>query len=302
MSMSDGVATLERNGTPSFDPDAEVCEIAGILNVANARLVATMETVLADEMWQGPGVHTPAQWLALKAGISPERANDIVRIARRRASFPTLIDVFGAGQLSVEQVAVAVKAPEWADADIVDFARLATVTQLRRKIRDEEFAGDPDEPATPLVEPKDRVSFGATGNGRWRLNANLDVATGSRIEAALIEAKDSLFEQHDEPVTWPKALVEVAEHFVVQAVKLAFDLLHSFPVGRCRLLHLLQSGNFLLEFIDLVTNQGASTSGLRCLPYIGCRSHQTQYDRRKPDCEKTAPRSKIDGHNAPGFG
>ena len=209
--MSDGVATLEREGTPPVDPDAEVCEIAGILNVANARLVAVVETVLADDSWQGPGVHTPAQWLACKAGISPERAKDIIRIAARRSSFPSVVGVFDAGQLSVEQVAVAVKAPEWADADIVDFARLATVTQLRRKIRDEEFAGDPDQPAPTPIEPKDRVSFGATGNGRWRLNANLDVATGSRVEAALTEAKDSLFEDDDEHVTWPDALVEVAE-------------------------------------------------------------------------------------------
>ena len=104
-SMSNGVATLEREQPDSFDPAAEVCEIAGILNVANARLVAVMETVLVDDSWQGPGVHTPAQWLACKAGISPERAKDIVRIARRRSSFPTLIDVFDAGQLSVEQVA-----------------------------------------------------------------------------------------------------------------------------------------------------------------------------------------------------
>ena len=149
--------------------------------------------------------------MAWKAGISPERANDIVRIAQRRAGFPTLIELFDHGQLSIEQVAVAVKAPVWAEADIVDFARLATVTQLKRKIRDSEFAGDPDQPAPPPVEPKDRVSFGATGNGRWRLNANLDIAAGSRIEAALTEANDSLFEQHDQPATWPEALVEMSE-------------------------------------------------------------------------------------------
>ena len=31
--MSDGVTTLEREQPDSFDPEAEVCEIAGILNV-----------------------------------------------------------------------------------------------------------------------------------------------------------------------------------------------------------------------------------------------------------------------------
>ena len=208
--MSGGVATLEREQPDSFDPDGAISEIAGALNLANARLTSVMQTVLSDEAWQGPGVHTPAQWLSWKAGVSPERARDIVRVAQARSSFPALIDVFDAGQLSLEQVAVAVKAPVWADADIVDFARTATVTQLRRKIRDAEFAGDPDQPPVAPAVPNDRVSFGPAGDGRWRLNANLDVATGSRIEAALTEAKDALFER-DQHITWPDALVEVAE-------------------------------------------------------------------------------------------
>ena len=209
--MSGGVATLEREQPDSFDPDGQICEIAGTLNLSNARLTAVMETVLADDAWQGPGVHTPTQWLSWKAGVSPERASDIVRVAERRSEFPTLITLFDAGQLSLEQVAVAVKAPVWAEADIVDFARKATVTQLRRKIRDCEFADDPDKPTPATVGPKDRVSFGQAGDGRWRLNANLDVATGSRIEAALTEAKDSLFEHGDESASWRDALVEVAE-------------------------------------------------------------------------------------------
>ncbi len=211
--MSGGVSSIvERNDPEPFDPDARVCEIAGILNVANAQLVAVMQQVLSDELWQGPGVHTPAQWLAWKAGISPERARDIVRIAGKRASFPALIDTFDSGRLSVEQVAVAVKAPAWADADILDFAKLATVKQLRRRIRSEHFAGDPDQPAdAPAGEPRDRLSFGATESGRWRINGNLDLTAGLRIEAALTEAKDSLFERGDTDTTWGDALVETAE-------------------------------------------------------------------------------------------
>ncbi len=210
--MSDGMAsTIQQQPVGAPGPAARICEIAGILNVANAELVSIMETVLADEHWQGPGIHTPAQWLAWKAGISPERARDIVRIAGRRSSFPTLIDTFDHGHLSVEQVAVAVKAPEWADADIVDFAKIATVTQLRRMIRDEHFAGDPDQPAPePPTPPRDRLSFGATGHGRWRINGELDLTAGSRIEAALTQAKDALFEQGDTN-TWADALVEMSE-------------------------------------------------------------------------------------------
>ena len=38
-----------------------------------------------------------------------------------------------------------VKAPEWAEAQMLAFAEIGTVTRLRRAIRDEAFEHDPDE-------------------------------------------------------------------------------------------------------------------------------------------------------------
>jgi hypothetical protein len=95
---------------------------------------------------------------------------------------------------------------------VLDFASIATVTQLRRTMRDECFTGDPDEPAEPVAkpEPKDRLSFGPTGDHRWRINGELDLDAGRRIEAALNEKKDALFERGD-AATWAGALTEIAE-------------------------------------------------------------------------------------------
>ena len=200
-------------GAAVVNPEVEVAEISGFLNVQHARLVRVVERVLDDGDWLGQGIHTPAQWLALRAGVSPARAQLIIRIAERRGSFPRVVEAFEAGELTIDQVAEVVKAPAWADERVLDFAKIATVTQLRRAMRSEFFDGDPDDPdpAPALAEPTDRLTFGPIGESRWRIIGQLDLDMGRRIEAALTEAKDSLFERGDVGANWADALVEMAE-------------------------------------------------------------------------------------------
>jgi len=64
----------------------------------------------------------------------------------------------------------------------------------------------PDEPA-----PANTVWFGYDDNGRFRMHVDLDAATGSIIENALTEARDSLFQHGDQHVDWADALQEVAQ-------------------------------------------------------------------------------------------
>lgn len=189
-----------------------IAEIAGHLNVQNGRLVAVMADVLSDRSWVGTGIHTPTQWLAWKAGISPERARSIVQVAEKRADFPVVVGELERGELTLDQVAVVVtKAPTWADPKVVDFAKEATVHQLRRTITDQFFDDGPPPAEPPTEPPVDRLSFGSTTGDRWRINGNFDIATGRRIEAALTERKDSLFERGETDATWADALVEMAE-------------------------------------------------------------------------------------------
>ena len=92
------------------------------------------------------------------------------------------------------------------------FAEIGTVERLRRAIRDEAFEHDPDEPveAKAAREPTERLSFGVKDGG-WRVNGGGDVDRGKRVEAALIESKDRLFDEGDTDVTWFDALVDIAE-------------------------------------------------------------------------------------------
>ncbi len=214
---SDHALGVEDSGLPSpdhnTDHDTVVADIAGHLNVQHSRLVHVMADALDNDAWVGNGIHTPTQWLAWKSGVSPERAAVIVKVAEQRAAFPHVFEMFARGAVSIEQVAVVVeRAPAWADHKVVILIDELSVAQLRRTMTDK-FFDDGPEPADPPAPPKpDRLSFGATqDDDRWRISGNFDITTGRRIEAALTQAKESLFERGDHDATWADALVEIAE-------------------------------------------------------------------------------------------
>ncbi|MFP5486703.1 MAG: HNH endonuclease signature motif containing protein, partial [Acidimicrobiia bacterium] len=69
----------------------------------------------------------------------------------------------------------------------------------------------PDEPDPEPTAPKDRLSFGATRNGRWKISGEFGLDDGRRIEAAVAERRDGLFTGGDEDVTWSEAFVDCME-------------------------------------------------------------------------------------------
>ena len=70
------------------DLDAAFGEIAGQMNLLNARLVEVTERLLATDLWQEPDMKTPAHYVAWRLGLSLGRAKDVVRVAEHRSSFP----------------------------------------------------------------------------------------------------------------------------------------------------------------------------------------------------------------------
>ena len=194
---------------------AEIARLAGVLNVTNARLTAVVADVLADESWSGTGIHSPTQWVGYRAGVSPERARDIVAVAERRETHPHVIAAFDAGELSLEQTAVLVKAPVWADADVLDWGRVATVARLRKTIRKEWFTHDPDEnDDEPAPADADRLSTSVTDQHRWRIGGELDLGRGHTIDQAMLAAREALFERGKTDISAADCLVEVCERYL----------------------------------------------------------------------------------------
>ena len=117
----------------------ELCGLAGQLNVVHARVTKVVAEALETGLWQQGGVTTPEQFVAWKLGVSPEFAKQVVRVARHRHEFPSVVGALDRGELSVEQTAAAVKAPAWADDVILDIARVSTVAKLKVEIRSRNF-------------------------------------------------------------------------------------------------------------------------------------------------------------------
>ena len=239
--------------------DAGLNEVAGHLNAQHACLTDLTVALLADESaWAGPGVYRAEQYLAWKTGLSLARAKQIVTIARRAAELPMSIDAFRRGELAVDQIyAIALRAPWWADREVCELARYATVHQLRNALGRYPFPEIPNPNATPEPQPApaaqpppqpppqpeptpsaergsatqppeptptppaDRIWFGLGDDGRFRLDVDCDELTGMIITNALREARDQLFRNGHVDVTWVDALREIAERSLDTVTHLA---------------------------------------------------------------------------------
>ncbi len=110
--------------------DLDLCaaRVAGRLNRAHADLVAVTARLVESELWFGGGFRSPEHWLVVRVGLSPARAREVVRIARRRAEIPATVDRLAAGLVSVDHAAVVARlAPACHQASIADLAAQTTV-------------------------------------------------------------------------------------------------------------------------------------------------------------------------------
>ena len=135
-------------GTGGDELEAELAVVCGRLNVASARLVGLVAEALESEVWAGAGIRSPEHWLVLRAGLSPGRARQVVLMARRVRDLPVVMGAFGAGALSVDQVAVVARhAPSHVEASVAELAVSASVPQLGRVLS--RYAFDPPTGADP---------------------------------------------------------------------------------------------------------------------------------------------------------
>ena len=121
--------------------------LCGHVNALHAELVElAVELIELRELgaWVPEGLHTVELYLGWRAGVSPATARRIVAVAERAHEFPTVMGAFAAGELTLDQVAVAVspRVPSSADASICRHATQLTVTQLRKVVHNYDFGID----------------------------------------------------------------------------------------------------------------------------------------------------------------
>jgi hypothetical protein len=152
--------------------EAQVAAASGVINAAHGVLVQAVMEVIADpRVALGPGVHSPAAWLAWKAGISKRRASDIARLARRAHELPVTIAALIEGSLALDQAAViAQHVPAAFEAAACDVGKHMTVSQLRSALPAygyEEPGEKPVPPVSPDVDPDREMSSGRDERGWW---------------------------------------------------------------------------------------------------------------------------------------
>src|SRR4051794_4232950 len=83
----------------------EMAVAQGIINVAEARIVELTRHGI-DIGVSGGTALTPRRWVEWCAGVSPERAGQIVRVAERSGELVHTMALFNAGGLTLDQMAV----------------------------------------------------------------------------------------------------------------------------------------------------------------------------------------------------
>jgi len=196
--------------------ETRVSELMGTINAATAELVSAIAEVVEHETWgTAGGIRSPEHWVTWQCGVSHATAEAWVTMARRRAELPASIALFESGQITADvMAAIARRCPTDRDAEVAQQAPLMLHSQVDRMLR---TMPKPDERS---IDPeRDRVTFGFTDEGRWKLHANLSADDGAIVEKALTVARTQVFfERHPDAtnelrseVTWADGLVLAAE-------------------------------------------------------------------------------------------
>lgn len=190
------------------------------MNRDHADLVEVTAQLIAEEAWDG--YRTPEHWLVVRVGLSPARAKDIVRLARRREEIPSTIALLAQSRVSVDQAAVvARKTPTSHQASVAGVAEHLTVPQLNRALKryvfdipdaatDTSDGGLEPETAERKAAAAATLSMGYDDDGRFRLQYSAPAEVGALVEQAVREAKDALFTAGQTDATLADALAEIA--------------------------------------------------------------------------------------------
>ena len=234
-----GIALIERPGeglrVVTDGPEARLSAAMGLVNAATAELVAIADA-LAEGGWQGDGIASAEQWVALRCGVSTSRARRLVAVARALSTLPEAAAAFGEGSLSEDQAGlVCVHTDAAHDAEVTELARRCTIGHLRRilpSVVPPDPAADPTPDRPPLAgEEGDagpglgdtpgrrETAFGNAEDGRWWARILLPPDEGALVQKALEASHATLFRaggldgetSSRSSLGWSDALVHLAE-------------------------------------------------------------------------------------------
>jgi hypothetical protein len=179
----------------------ELAELSGQRNAIDGRMVEIVAELGRDGLCGNTGARSVPALVAWKTGVSPHTAQTITAVAERLEKFPRCVAGMREGWLSLDQVgAIADKAADGSDAHYAQFARYATVTQIRKAVKLEPKPApepaaetDPEPQGPPEPAPAPPRSLTATrdeDSTTWHVTLPTDEA--AEFEAALQSHQDKV--------------------------------------------------------------------------------------------------------------
>src|SRR3954469_7468217 len=130
--VADGVAEMATEQL-----EWETCTLSAQLAAATCRFVLLIGELERREAWRSWGCRSLAHWLSWQCGLGLNAAREHVRVGLALATVPQVTAAFAAGEVSYSKVRAVTRITELderQEAELLDFARIATASQLERTV------------------------------------------------------------------------------------------------------------------------------------------------------------------------
>ncbi|BBY89647.1 HNH endonuclease signature motif containing protein [Mycolicibacterium tokaiense] len=170
---------------------AEIAELSGQRNAIDGRIVEIIAEIDRDGLAGITGFRSVASLVAAKTGVSPHTAHTFTAVAERAEQFPQCVAGMREGWLSVDQLGAVVDgAADGSDAHYAQFARYATVTQIRKAVRLEPPPAPQPEPEPEPEAPRSITTTQGPHSTTWHIT--LPTAEAAEFQAGLQSHQDKL--------------------------------------------------------------------------------------------------------------
>ena len=160
-----------------------ICAGAVRLAAATAAWLVLVAEFDEREGWRGVGITSCAHWLAWRCALTPGTARQHVRVARALQHLPVTAAAFASGELSYSKVRALTRVAEpGTEAELVEFARHATASQVERTVRAWRRADDVD---AGRVRDRRRFSWWTEDDGMVSVQLRMEPEAGAEFLAAI---------------------------------------------------------------------------------------------------------------------
>jgi len=160
-----------------------ICSGAVRLAAATAAWLLLVAEFDEREGWGGVGITSCAHWLAWKCALTPGTARQHVRVARALRRLPAITTAFSSGELSYSKVRALTRVAEpGTEAELVEFARHATASQVERTVRAWRRSDDVD---AGRVADRRRFSWWIEDDGMVTIQLRMEAEPGAQLLASI---------------------------------------------------------------------------------------------------------------------